>query len=68
MQTGDVVYLFEGNRGTRSAKRDGSTSSFGRAWTRVTSFAAAVAEVARESRELEKRLLNQRGHRRFIDR
>ena len=67
MQTGDVVYLFEGKRDTRSAKRDG-VSSFGRAWRRVTSLAAAVAEVARESRELERRLLNQRGHRRFIDR
>ena len=67
MQTGDVVHLFEGKRRTRLARRDGLRNSFGRAWAQVASFAAAVAEVARESRELEKRLLNQRGHR-FIDR
>jgi hypothetical protein len=68
MQTGDVVHLFEGKRRTSLVKRDGLRTSFGRAWARVTSFAAAVAEVARESRELEKRLLNQHGYRRFIDR
>jgi hypothetical protein len=68
MHTGDVVHLFEGKRRTRSVKHDGLKGSFGRAWTRVASFAGAVAEVARESRELEKRLLNQPGHRRFIDR
>ena len=67
MQTGDVVHLFEGKRRTSLVKRDGLRTSFGRAWARVTSV-AAVAEVARESRELEKRLLHQRGYRHFIDR
>jgi len=68
MHNGDVVHLFEGKRGNRSVNRDALRSSFGRAWTLVTNFAAAVAEVARESRALEKRLLNQRGYRRFVDR
>lgn len=68
MHTGDVVHLFQGKRGNRSTNRGATRSSFGRIWTRVASFAAAVAEVARESRALEERLLNQRGYRRFVDR
>jgi hypothetical protein len=68
MHTGDVVHLFEGKRRNRSVKPAALQSSFSRAWTRVTSFAAAVAEVAREARALEARLLNQRGYRRFVDR
>jgi len=68
MHNGDVVHLFEGKREYRSVKRDALRSSLGRAWTRVARLAAAVAEVARESRELEKRLLNQGRYRRFMDR
>jgi hypothetical protein len=68
MHTGDVVHLFEGKRGKRSVKLDALQSSLSRAWKRVTSFAIAVAEVAREARALEARLLNQRGYRRFVDR
>ena len=67
MHTGDVVHLFEGKRRNRSVKRDALRSSLGRAWTQVKSFAVAVAEVARESRALERRLLDQRSHRRFVD-
>lgn len=69
MQTGQVVHLFEGNRGNRphTTKRGEVQSALTRAWTRVTVFAAAVADVARESRELQTRLLGQRGHRRFAD-
>lgn len=67
MQNGDVVPLFESKRGSRSVKRDASPGLLDRAWTRVMDLAAAVAEVARESRELEKRLLNRPGYRRFID-
>ena len=68
MHTGDVVHLFEGKRGNRSIKRRALRSSFVRIWTRITRFASAVVEVARESRALEERLLNQRGYRRFVDR
>jgi hypothetical protein len=67
MHTGHVVHLFEGKRGSRSASHGATRSSLGRIWTRVASFAAAVVEVARESRALEERLLNQRGGR-FVDR
>ncbi len=75
MHTGDVVHLFEGKRGNRkrgnrsqTTKRSASRSALSGAWARVTSFAAAVAEVARESRELERRLLNRRGYRQSVDR
>ena len=68
MHTGHVVHLFEGKRSNRSTSRGATRSLFGRIWTRVASFAAAVVEVARESRALEERLLNQRGYRRFVDR
>jgi hypothetical protein len=68
MHTGDVVHLFEGKRRIRSVKRDAQQNTLNRAWTLVTNFAAAVAEVARESRALEKRLLDQGGYRRFVDR
>ena len=64
-----VVHLFEGNRGNRphrTASRE-TTSVLGRAWIRVRAFAALVAEVARESHELEMRLLTQGGKRRFLD-
>ena len=67
MITGDVVPLFEGKRRNRPVKRDTLRSSFGRAWAQAKSFAVAVAEVARESRALETRLLDHRGHRRFVD-
>ena len=67
MHAGDVVHLFEGKRRNRSVKRDTLRSLLSRAWTQVASFAATIAEVARESRALEKRLLNQSGHRRFVD-
>ncbi len=69
MQNGQVVPLFEGNRGNRPQTASGgeAQSSLTRAWKRVTTFAAAVADVVRESRELQTRLLGQRGHRRFID-
>lgn len=70
MHTGDVVNLFEGKGRNRSqtTKRGAVLSALGRGWTRVVSIAVAVAEVVRETRELEKRLLNQRGYRRFNDR
>lgn len=67
MHTGDVVHLFEGKRGTRQVKRGALRRSLSRAWAQLTGFAAAVAEVARESRALEKRLLDRNGHRRFVD-
>ena len=69
MNTGDVVHLFEAKRSNRSQTvgRGKTAGLLGRAWKRVTSVAAAVAEVARETRELERRLLNQSGHRRFLD-
>jgi hypothetical protein len=68
MQTGDVVPLFQGKRRARSIKRDAARSLLNRAWARLTGFAATIAEIARESRALEKRLLDQNGHRRFVDR
>lgn len=69
MQTGQVVTLLERTRGNRphTSKRGEAQSALTNAWKRVTIFAAAVAEVARETRELQTRLLGQRGHRRFID-
>ena len=64
MQSGDVVPLFQGKRGNRP-QRDAWRNSLRRVWMRITSFAVAVAEVARESRELEKRLAGRRGYRSF---
>lgn len=70
MHTGDVVHLFQGKRSkrSRSVRRSTTQGALDRAWTGVANFLAAVAEVARDSRELEKRLLNQGGQRRFLDR
>ena len=48
-------------------RRQDAKAFLARAWKRVTSFAAAVADVARETRELETHLLRQRGHHRFLD-
>ena len=69
MHTGDVVHLFEGKRSNRSQTAVGAKtpSLVARAWKRVTSFAVTVAAIARESRELQTRLLNQPGHHRFFD-
>ena len=65
MHTGDVVHLFEGKRRNRGAKRDTPRSRSAR--VDAGQSCAAVAEVARESRALERRLLDQGGHRRFVD-
>ena len=69
MHTGHVVHLFEGKRSKRSQTVGGSKTPglLDRAWKRVTSIAVAVAEVAREARELERNLLKQPGHHRFLD-
>ena len=69
MDTGEVVHLFEGHRGNRPQKiRHGVVQGLlVSAWRRVATFVVAVVEVARESRELEKHVFNQRGYRRFLD-
>ena len=69
MHTGDVVHLFEGKRSNRSQTAGGRKTPglLGRAWKRVTSFVVAAADIAREARELERKLLKQRGHHRFLD-
>ena len=69
MQNGQVVPLFEGNRGNRphATKRGDAQNVLISAWKRVTAVAAAMADVVRESRELQTRLLGHRGHRRFTD-
>ena len=69
MHTGHVVHLFEVKRSNRARTVGGGKTPglLGRAWKRVANFAAAVADVAREARELETRLLKQRGHHRFLD-
>ena len=66
MHTGHVVHLFEGKR-SHTVGGVKAPGLLGRAWKRVANFAVAVVEVVRESRELQRRLLNQPGHHRFFD-
>jgi len=68
MQNGEVVNLFDANRGKspQAIKRSEPVAPLHRrVWQRIAAIATAVADVAREARELEIRLLDQGGHRRF---
>jgi hypothetical protein len=69
MHTGSVVHLFEGNRGKRpqAVESTAATGVLHRAWNSVAAFFVTAAEIIVEARELEARMLMERGSRRFLD-